>query len=135
MLIRTLVGCYYNNITTVLNFCHGLVDHSTVCACGPTHILIRTHTHAHARSRMHTFSSVGLHFLIRTHTPTRSRTRGVMAHGPQCVRLLTNNTTHCKNLEKIAKTYGALRQGPRWVPMGPMGQPLKKTTTTETPVF
>jgi len=34
-------------------------------------------------------------------------------------------------LEKIAKTYGALRQGSRWVPMGPMGQPLKKTTTLQ----
>src|SRR6218665_1783422 len=50
---------------------------------------------------------------------------GAMGHGPKCFRLLTNNTTHCKNLEKIAKTYGALRQGPRWAPMG---QPLKKTT-------
>src|SRR6218665_1798093 len=79
---------------------------TTVCACGPTHILIRTHTHAQARSRMHIFSSVGLHFLIRTHTRTRLRTRGVMGHGPQCFRLLTHNTTHCKNLEKIAKTYG-----------------------------
>src|SRR6218665_3317319 len=109
MLIRTLVGCYYNKITTV-------------CACGPTHILIRTHTHSHARSRMHIFSSVGLHFLIRTYTRTRSRTRGVMAHGPRCFRLLTINTTHCKNLKLIAKSYGALRQGPRWVPMEPDGR-------------
>src|SRR6218665_1971341 len=108
MLIGTLVGCYYNKITTV-------------CACGPTHILIRTHTCACTLAHAH--------FLVCTHTRTRSRTRGVMAYGPQCFRLLTNNTTHCKNVEKIAKTYGALRQGPRWVPMGPMGQPLKKTTT------
>ena len=32
-------------------------------------------------------------------------------------------------MEKLQKTYGALRQGLRWAPMGPMGQPLKKTTT------
>src|SRR6218665_548148 len=57
-----------------------------------------------------------------TRTSTRARTRGVMAHGPQCFRLLTINTTHCKNLEKIAQSYGALRQGPRWVPMEPDGR-------------
>src|SRR6218665_3572309 len=47
MLIRTLVGCYYNKITTV-------------CAGRPTHIIIRTHTRA--RSRAHT--------LARTRTRT-----------------------------------------------------------------
>src|SRR6218665_2213001 len=71
---------------------------------------------------MHIFSSVGLHFLTRTYTRTPSRTRGVMAHGPRCFRLLTINTTRCKNLEKIAKSYGALRQSPRWIPMEPDGR-------------
>jgi len=28
---------------------------------------------------------------------------GAMGHGPQCFRLLTINTTHCKNLEKLQK--------------------------------
>src|SRR6218665_2368954 len=104
MLIKTLVGCYYKKITTV-------------CACGPTHILIRTHTHSHpyTRSRTHIFSSVGLHFLIRTHTRARSSIRGVMEHGPQCFRLLTINTTHCKNLEKLQK----VRIAEAWSPMGP----------------
>src|SRR6218665_218557 len=91
MLIRTLVGCYYNKITTV-------------CACKPTHTFSYAHTHMrmHARartySRQYIFSSVptsahacahthilfsSVHFLIRTHkyTRARSRTRGVLGQG------------------------------------------------------
>src|SRR6218665_3255176 len=87
-------------------------------ACSSCSTQCSVHAHKRTLSRTHIFSSVGLHFLIRTHT----RARGVMTHGPKCFRLLTNNTTHCKNLEKIAKTYGALRQGLRWAPMEPDGR-------------
>src|SRR6218665_3710186 len=45
---------------------------------------------------------------------------GAMEHGPRYFRLLTINTTHCKNLEKIPKNYGSLRHGLRWAQMGPM---------------
>src|SRR6218665_1978550 len=61
---------------------------------------------------------------------------GAMGHGPKCFRLLTNNTTHCKKFGKNCKNIWSAKarspmgpDGPRW---GPMGQPLKKTTTYNT---
>src|SRR6218665_2069883 len=42
---------------------------------------------------------------------------GWPGHGPQCFRLLTNNTTHCKNLEKLQKAMersGKVPDGSRW---------------------
>jgi len=85
MLIRTVVGCYYNKKTTV-------------CACGPTHTFSSVHTHAHARSRTHVFSSVGLHFLIRTHTRARLRTRGVLRQGTPQWTPMSQTTLNAKDV-------------------------------------
>src|SRR6218665_1530069 len=44
---------------------------------------------------------------------------------PRCFRLLTINTTHCKNLEKLQKAeerWDKVPDGPQWNPMaGAMG--------------
>src|SRR6218665_3250092 len=106
MLIRTLVGCYYNKITTV-------------CACKPTHTFSYAHTHAHARSRTHIFSSVGLHFLIRTHKRARLRTHAHI--------ILVSTFSHPYtqvHARTIAHTQGT---GTRDPPMDPLG-PLSQTT-------
>src|SRR6218665_1997863 len=55
-----------------------------------------------------------------------------MGHGPEMFRTFNQQHNPLQKFGEIAKTYGALRQGLRWAPMGPMGpmgQPLKKTTT------
>src|SRR6218665_3655370 len=57
---------------------------------------------------------------------------GAMGHGPEMFQTFNQQHNPLQKFGKIAKTYGALRQGLRWAPMGPMGpmgQPLKKTTT------
>src|SRR6218665_1148267 len=57
---------------------------------------------------------------------------GAMGHGPEMFQTFNQQHNPLQKFEKIAKTYGALRQGLRWAligPMGPMGQPLKKTNT------
>src|SRR6218665_3622339 len=54
---------------------------------------------------------------------------GEMGHGPEMFQTFNQQHNPLQKFGKIAKTYGALRQGLRWAPMGPMGQPLKKTTT------
>src|SRR6218665_2550629 len=61
---------------------------------------------------------------------------GAMGHGPEMFQTFNQQHNPLQKFGKIAKTYGALRQGLRWSPMGPdgprwapMGQPLKKTTT------
>src|SRR6218665_1045884 len=90
MLIRTLVGCYYNRTTTV-------------CVYRPTHTFSSVHTHSHpyTRSRMHIFSSVGLHFLIRTHTCARSRTRGALGQDPSITLYKRNRSkvVRCVNFQ------------------------------------
>src|SRR6218665_1832953 len=58
---------------------------------------------------------------------------GAMGHGPEMFQTFNQQHNPWQKFGKIAKTYGALRQGLRWAPMGPMGpmgQPLKKTTTS-----
>src|SRR6218665_1692913 len=54
---------------------------------------------------------------------------GAMGHGPEMFQTFNQQHNPLQKFGEIAKTYGALRQGLRWAPMGPMGQPLKKTTT------
>src|SRR6218665_711102 len=54
---------------------------------------------------------------------------GAMGHGPEMFQTFNQQHNPLQKFGKISKTYGALRQGLRWDPMGPMGQPLKKTTT------
>src|SRR6218665_1545496 len=60
---------------------------------------------------------------------------GAMGHGPEMFQTFNQQHNPLQKFGKIAKTYGALRQGPRWAPVGPgwggRGQPLKKTTTPE----
>src|SRR6218665_2109904 len=51
---------------------------------------------------------------------------GAMGHGPEMFQTFNQQHNPLQKFGKIAKTYGALRQGLRWAPMG---QPLKKTTT------
>src|SRR6218665_3047196 len=54
---------------------------------------------------------------------------GAMGHGPEMFQTSNQQHNPLQKFGKIAKTYGALKQGLRWAPMGSMGQPLKKTTT------
>src|SRR6218665_3226205 len=104
MLIRTLVGCYYNKITTV-------------CACGPTHILIRTHTcactlaHAHILVSRPTFS----HPYPHAHTIAHSR-----GNGARTPMFQTFNQQH-NPLQKFGKNCKNLWSAKARSSMGPGG--------------
>jgi len=44
-----------------------------------------------------------------------------MGHGPEMFQTFNQQHNPLQKFGKIAKTYGALRQGPRWAPVGPDG--------------
>src|SRR6218665_884292 len=46
---------------------------------------------------------------------------GAMGHGPEMFQTFNQQHNPLQKFGKIAKTYGALRQGLRWAPMGPDG--------------
>src|SRR6218665_114351 len=46
---------------------------------------------------------------------------GAMGHGPEMFQTFNQQHNPSQKFGKIAKTYGALRQGLRWAPMGPDG--------------
>src|SRR6218665_2433021 len=117
MLIRTLVGCYYNKITTV-------------CACKPTHTFSYAHTHAHARSRTHIFSSVGLHFLIHTHTRAHTRTLTTSrAHA----HAQANHRQWLRDAHKLTSTHALTWQlRPRASKPSPPSHVTRTSTRTRT---
>src|SRR6218665_3028821 len=46
---------------------------------------------------------------------------GARGHGPEMFQTFNQQHNPLQKFGKIAKTYGALRQGLRWAPMGPDG--------------
>src|SRR6218665_284935 len=55
---------------------------------------------------------------------------GAMGHGPEMFQTFNQQHNPLQNLEKIAQSYGALRQGPRWAPMGRWASRLKRLLLT-----
>ena len=84
---------------------------------------------------------IGLHYYLYLHTTLRlvrmqwrrklqgqgprwvpmEPDAGAMGHGPEMFQTFNQQHNPLQKFGKIAKTYGALRQGLRWAPTGPDG--------------
>src|SRR6218665_3675242 len=64
---------------------------------------------------------------------------GAMGHGPEMFQTFNQQHNPLQKFGKIAKTYGALRQGLRGAPMGPDGprwaSRLQRLLLTRAPAF
>src|SRR6218665_352098 len=94
----------------------------TLIGCYYKHTRACTLAHAHILVSRPTFS--------RPYPHARAHAGQWGTHSPHCFRLLTINTTHCKNLEKFQK----IRISEAWSPMGPDG-PDGWGNASRTPMF